>query len=142
MARRERSPRRLVIDTNILVAALLHPGRTPDRALAKVIERGMTLLIDDRIEAEYRDVLWRPKFASIDPARRDGLLDALGCAAERVECVACDIAMIDPADRRFVEVARAGRADALLTGNVKHFPIELGVHVISPAALLADEWPR
>jgi predicted nucleic acid-binding protein len=39
----------------------------------------------------------------------------------------------------FVEVAAAGRADALVTGNVRHFPIgrlRLGVSVVTPRQLI------
>jgi putative PIN family toxin of toxin-antitoxin system len=129
---------RLVIDTNVLVAALLHPGRTPDRAIAAILTRGVIVLLDERIEREYRSVLSRPKFAAIPAARRDSLLSTLLSASERVSGIAeSEDAMIDPDDRVFVEVARAGGAHALVTGNAKHFPSELGLHVLSPAALLA-----
>jgi hypothetical protein len=36
----------------------------------------------------------------------------------------------------FLEVALSGRGDALVTGNVRHFPGSLGVDVCSPRALL------
>jgi hypothetical protein len=36
----------------------------------------------------------------------------------------------------FVEVARSGHADAIVTGNLKHYPSDLGVEVIGPRALL------
>jgi putative PIN family toxin of toxin-antitoxin system len=129
---------RLVIDTNVIVAALLHPGRTPDRALAAIVERGAVVLLDERIEHEYRAVLARPKFAAIPAARRERVLSALFSSSERVTDIhASEDELIDPDDRAFVEVARAGRAHALVTGNAKHFPSELGLSVLSPAALLA-----
>jgi putative PIN family toxin of toxin-antitoxin system len=126
---------RLVIDTNVVVAALLHPGRTPDRALSWALAEG-TLLLDERIEAEYREVLARPKFASIPWQRRDALLAALLGAALRVVAEPAQDAMTDEHDRVFVEVARGGRADALVTGNVRHFPPALGLRVLTPAELL------
>jgi predicted nucleic acid-binding protein len=61
---------RLVLDTNVLVAALLTPGRTPDRALSAIFARGDVVLYDASLEAEYRAVLARPKFRGIDPAAR------------------------------------------------------------------------
>jgi putative PIN family toxin of toxin-antitoxin system len=127
---------RLVIDTNVLVAALLHPGRTPDRALSRALAEG-TLLLDERIEAEYREVLARPKFASIPRQRRDALLAALLRRAERVAAEPAQDAMTDEHDRVFVEVARGGRAEALVTGNIRHFPATLGLCVLTPAELLA-----
>ena len=127
---------RLVIDTNVLVAALLHPGRTPDRALSRALAAA-TLLLDERIEAEYREVLARPKFASIPAPRRDALLGALLRAAEGVAAEPASDPMTDEHDRVFVEVARGGRADALVTGNARHFPPGLGLCVLTPAELLA-----
>ena len=127
---------RLVIDTNVVVAALLHPGRTPDRALARALASS-TLLLDERIEAEYREVLARPKFASIPRPRREALLAALLGAGMRVAAEAVPDAMTDEHDRIFVEVARGGLADALVTGNVRHFPVALGLCVLTPAELLA-----
>ncbi len=64
---------RLVLDTNVLVSALLHPGRTPDLALLALRAAGAVVLVDARVEAEYREVLSRPKFNAVDPARREAL---------------------------------------------------------------------
>lgn len=126
---------RLVVDTNVIVSAALHPERTPDRALSRIHERGAIVLVDDRITSEYRAVLARPKL-SIDPQRRDALLDRLLARAEQVVATPITLALIDDDDRVFIEVARSGAADAIVTGNAKHFPPECGVVVLSPAALL------
>lgn len=125
---------RIVVDTNVIVSALLHPGRTPARALAAA--SGCTVLVDARIEAEYRAVLARRKFASIDPTRRNRLLDALLSEAERVAPDRYAGAMIDADDRMFVEVAIAGEADVIVTGNAKHYPDALPIEVIGPTELL------
>lgn len=129
----ERAPR-LVVDTNVVVSALLHPERTPAQAL--VAARRCTILVDARIEAEYRSVLARKKFASIPAADRDALLDSLLSRAERVVTIAYATSMTDEDDRMFVEVALAGGADAIITGNTKHFPSTLPVEVIGPTELL------
>lgn len=122
------------MDTNVVVSALLHPARTPARALAAA--RRCTVLVDERVEAEYRSVLARRKFASIPAAHRDALLEALLSEAVRVVDVALYTGpMIDADDRMFVEVALAGGADAIVTGNAKHFPTALAVEIIDPAAL-------
>lgn len=128
---------RLVIDTNVLVSALLTPGRTPDLALRALRARGAVVLIDAAIEAEYRDVLARPKFAKVDAARREALLHALldGCARVTVD-TASTHALIDRDDRMFVDVALAGGALAVVTGNTKHYPTGLGFAVWTPAELL------
>jgi len=129
---------RLVIDTNVIVAALLTPGRTPDRALAVALARGDTLLHDARIVEEYRDVLARPKFRRVDPARTAALLASLLAHGEDLGVVAPWVgALIDADDRAFVEVALAGRADAVVTGNTRHYPTDLAFAVLSPTELLA-----
>lgn len=128
---------RLVFDTNVLVSALLNPGRTPDLALSAAFEAGVVALVDARVEAEYREVLSRPKFRKVAPARRDALLEALLSRSERVEAAPVAVALIDDDDRVFIEVALAGEADGIVTGNAKHYPTDLGFEVLSPTALLA-----
>lgn len=129
---------RLVVDTNVVVSALLHPGRTPDQALAAARRQGAVFLADARMEAEYRDVLGRPKLRAIEPVRREALLASLLDGAERVASAQPFVgAMIDDDDRVFVEVALAGGADAVVTGNAKHFPRGLGVDILSPSELLS-----
>jgi uncharacterized protein len=133
---------RLVLDTNVLVSALLGPNRVPAQALAAAMAANATFLVDARIEAEYREVLFRPKFASAPTARRDEILQQVLSRAEQVLVTAPFPGPLpDPDDALFIEVALAGRAYALVTGNVKHFPPGLGFHVLPPATLLAELTP-
>lgn len=130
-------PLRIVVDTNVLVSALLHPDRTPDRALAALRAHRCIVLHDPRIVAEWREVLSRKKFRGIDPARAAEQLEALLALGEPVTNVTpFEGEMTDAGDVPFVEVALAGRADALLTGNVRHYPADLGFEVMPPATLL------
>lgn len=129
---------RLVLDTNLLVSALLKPGSVPDRALTAVWATGAVVLYDSRLEDEYRDVLMRPKFRAIE---RQRIADFLAILRERGHDVgkvaAWNGTMTDDDDRIFVEVALAGRADAIVTGNLRHYPSGLGFDVHPPATLLA-----
>lgn len=129
---------RVVFDTNVLVSALLNPGRTPDLALSAARRAGVVSLVDDRIESEYREVLARPKFRAVDPSRREALLAEVLATSERVTTRADHtFTLVDDDDRAFVEVALDGGADAVVTGNTKHYPTELGFAVLSPTELLA-----
>ncbi len=129
---------RFVVDTNVLISVLLHPGRVPARALLAIWAQNGLVLYDARIVNEYRTVLARPKFRAIEPARTDELLGTLLRRGEDLGVVdAWNGPMPDEDDRMFVEVAIAGRASAMVTGNVKHYPSTLGFEVLPPATLLA-----
>ena len=128
---------RLVIDTNVLVSALLNPGRVPHRAVTVLCLQRCTVLYDRRIAEEYRSVLSRPKFGSIPRDRIDALLaSVLAVGKDLGEVSPWTGELPDADDRPFVEVALAGMADALVTGNVRHFPPGLGMNVLTPAHLL------
>lgn len=126
----------LVVDTNVVVSALLKPGSVPARALDASIERA-TILFDARVVDEYRRVLARPKLR-LDPAASEALVARLVARGRDVgDCPRWAGEMRDEDDRLFVEVALAGRADVLVTGNIADFPFDAGFEVLPPATLLA-----
>ncbi len=130
---------RVVVDTNVLVSALHKPGSVPDRALRALWERGATIVYDARVADEYRSVLARPKFRSIDPRRTEELLGLLFSRGEDAGAVApWEGELPDEGDRIFVELALSARAAAIVTGNIKHYPNDLGFDVLPPATLLAQ----
>jgi predicted nucleic acid-binding protein len=63
------------------------------------------------------------------------LVDSVG---EPVAPSQLDVVLPDPKDLPFIEVAVAASADALVTGNVKHFPkhATAGVPILSLRAFL------
>lgn len=129
---------RVVVDTNVLVSAMLGPGRVPDKLLTTLFERRVHLLYDARIRAEYADVVRRPKFRAIPVERRERMLaDLLAVGTELRDVAPYAGLLADPDDRVFIEVALAGRADALITGNLKDYPQGLGFEVLPPATALA-----
>lgn len=127
---------RVVIDTNVLVSALLKPGSVPDRAVLASFKH-MTVLYDARLLDEYEDVLRRPKM-KLAPMRIEELLATMHRRGVNVgESTPWTGAMTDDDDRMFVEVAITGQADAIVTGNSADFPIDAGFEVLPPAKLLA-----
>ncbi len=125
---------RIVLDTNVLVSAMLTGGGTADMALQLVLQREVVLLADSRILAEYDLVTARPRFG-FDAIERLILLDTLREIAEPVIARPMRLTLPDPDDRVFVEVAVAGQADAIVTGNTKDFvPTRgsLAVSILSP----------
>lgn len=129
---------RIVLDTNVIVSALLKPASVPGRALAAIWAADVVVLYDARIDHEYRDVLRRPKFRAISAQLVDDFLATLSRRGRDLGHVpAWAGTMTDDDDRVFVEVALAGRANAIVTGNIRDYPAGLGFDVHPPATLLA-----
>ena len=119
---------RIVLDTNVLVAAMLTSGGAPSLALQLILQGDARLLVDNRILGEYDEVTSREKFA-FDSAKRRDLLQFLTAVSEHVASRPLRLALPDPEDRMFVEVAVHGRADLMVTGNTRHFVPSDGSHL-------------
>ena len=131
---------RIVVDTNVLVSGLLSPHGPPGRIVDGLVAEELQTLFDDRILDEYRDVLRRPRFG-FGLRDVDDLLDHLVSSGEHVSAPPLNVTLPNIDDLPFLEVAAAGGADALVTGNLKHFPrrAQSGTNVLSPNAFL-DLW--
>jgi putative PIN family toxin of toxin-antitoxin system len=128
----------VVLDTNVIVSGVLNPFGPPGRILDLVLSGDVLLAYDDRILAEYRDVLARKKFG-FDPAPIADLLLYIESEGQHVTAVPLKVELPDPGDVPFLEVAHAARADALVSGNVRHYPLSSrrGIIVLTPADFLA-----
>ena len=128
---------RIVPDTNVLVSALLFPaGRLSWLREAWQSEAVVLLASGDTTRESIR-VLAYPKFRLTADERDDLLADYLPWCetvdvSERLDTPYCR----DPSDRPFLELALAGRADALVTGDddllvlARAFPVP----ILSPNA--------
>ena len=133
------TPPRLVLDTNVLVSALLfHSGRLSWLRGAWSSGR-IRPLAGRETTAELIRVLGYPKFGLIEADRQDLLEDYLPwCESIAVpdpppavpECR-------DPFDRPFMELAIAGGADALVTGDagLQALADVFVVPILTPAGL-------
>lgn len=124
----------IVLDTNVLVSALLSPASAPARVLAWVLAGRIVLCADARILAEYADVLRRPEF-HFNRSQVDEVLDFIRREAVPVQGLPSPVSGPDPDDMSFVEVCLAGPAQCVVTGNFKHFPASIRklVRVVTPA---------
>lgn len=125
---------RVVIDTNVVVSGIINPHGPPARVLDAVLARAVLVLHDDRILDEYRQVLRRPVFG-FAPGHIDALLDFIEASGEHISTRDIGVVLPDPTDLPFLEVAVLGSADALVSGNLKHFKPKMGrykVNVCSP----------
>jgi putative PIN family toxin of toxin-antitoxin system len=128
---------KIVLDTNVLVSGLLSPFGPPGEIVRLVSGGLMTVCLDARVVAEYREVLLRPKFG-FEPDAVATLVDYLSASGEMVAGNPVAARLPDPDDEAVLEVALAGSADCLVTGNLIHFPPDAraGVLVLSPADLI------
>lgn len=129
---------RIVLDTNVLVSGLHNPDGAPGRIVDLVMGGKVQLLYDDRILGEYLDVLACPEL-KIDSSLAQAVVGYIRLAGERITALPLPAdGLPDPVDLPFAEVAISGAADALVTGNAKHFAKwkEQGNTVLSPAQFL------
>jgi uncharacterized protein len=127
---------RVVIDTNVLVAALIQPAGFCGRVLDLVADGAVEACVDDRILAEYAEALSRRKFRFPTDLVHT-VLDFFRQAGIPIVAHPLDITLPDPDDLPFLEVAASGHA-VLVTGNRRHFPKSATgpVRVFSPAEYL------
>ena len=124
-----------VIDTNVFVSAFI--TKNPNSATTKVVDAlaqgKITLLYNREILAEYTEVLSRVHF-HISKSRLETLINYIyehGIVTNRTTF---NELLIDEDDRVFYEVSLSKDNSFLVTGNLKHFPID--PRVVTPAQML------
>ena len=127
----------IVLDTNVIVSGILRPYSKAASILRLVATGAITLAYDLRIFSEYRDVLNRPKF-TFAKEDIDAFLDQVEKEGVVVSVMPLKFRLPDPEDESFLEVALAGKAKAIVTGNKRHFPKKEyeGTKILSPAEFL------
>ena len=127
----------IVLDTNVIVSGILRPYSKAASILRLVATGAITLAYDLRIFSEYRDVLNRPKFP-FAKEDIDAFLDQVEKEGVVVSVMPLKFRLPDPEDESFLEVALAGKAKAIVTGNKRHFPKKEyeGTKILSPAEFL------
>jgi len=131
---------RIVIDTNVLVSAMLTPDGNAWRVVLAVTSGMCKLLLDERIMFECRSVLKRSKFG-LNEADVDLLCDFLERVGEIIVPMPISSQLPDANDLSFIEVAVSGKADVIVTGNSKHYPSgirrKFDLTVLTPTEFLA-----
>lgn len=130
---------KLVLDTNVMVSALLKPMSKPARILRLILQGDVEIVINEHILAEYYEVLGRPKFA-LDMDKVNLILAFFRQSAIKAPAMAEPLQLPDMDDVPFIEAALSARADALVTGNKKHFPAGKckGIRILTPAEYLTS----
>lgn len=113
---------RIVVDTNVVVSGTLIDEGLPSAILDLAANKRILMVVSPAIMAEYEAVLRRPRL-KIAPARVDRVLSVIRKTSSLVKTSGTLAISCDESDNRFYECAEAGKADFLITGNTKHFPI-------------------
>jgi uncharacterized protein len=122
--------RHAVLDTNILVSALMRPDGPPGRVMAEVKAGRLVPVISPTILQEYEQVLKRPHLR-LDAARIDAALDAMRTLGTMMGAEPPPPrGLPDESDWPFIACALAAGCP-VITGNTRDFPAALGVSVMT-----------
>ena len=109
--------KRYVIDTNVLVSAILLSQSRPQLAFDYALESGSLLVSSETLE-ELRTVLMRPKFARYhDLEVRMFFYEVFCQSVQIVNIIQAVTECRDPKDDKFLEVAVNGDADMIISGD-------------------------
>jgi putative PIN family toxin of toxin-antitoxin system len=114
---------RVVVDTNVIVSALMNINGIPAKILSLILSGNVKILYDNRIIFEYIDVLSRKEFGFPKEIIND-MIDFLKHDGEFINSEYIKTKFSDETDKKFYEVYKSGGAEYLITGNIKHFPKE------------------
>ena len=108
---------RVVLDTNVVVSALLLAESIPRRAFDRAFTQG-TLLMSVPILLELAEVLHRKQFNRylLEDERMRFLVGLLK-DSELLEITEAITECRDPKDNKFLELAFCGKADCIISGD-------------------------
>ena len=130
---------RAVLDTNVLVSALISPGGASAQLLLELRAGGFELILSPLLLAELREVLGRDKFrryvteaeadAYVELIRREGVVRTDPSPSPEPMSA-------DPDDEYLIDLARDAGADALVAGDAHLLDLRSVIPALTPAAFL------
>jgi putative PIN family toxin of toxin-antitoxin system len=127
---------RVVLDTNIVVSAMLRSGGLPEAVFNLAVDRVVQLCVAEAIMAEYEEVLHRARL-HIHPDKVTNALGRIREAGLLVTPTTPVTAARDPDDAIFLECAQAADAQYLVTGNQIDFPdVWAGTRIVTARQFL------
>jgi len=130
---------RVVVDTNVLVRALIRPHGTVDPVVLRLRHGDYTLLYAQSLLEELLDVLNRPHIRHKYGLTEEDIETVVGLILLRGEAVVPEqriSACRDP--NKFLEVAVAGKADVIVSGDKDLLVLHpfAGIPILSPGDFL------
>ena len=137
---------RIVVDTNVLAAALISPDGTNREILRRCLLGTYKPLLSNALFSEYEDVAARPAILErcpVDRAHVTALLEAICSVAEWVPIFYLwRPNLTDEGDNHVLELAAAGNAGWIVTNNVRDFSkAELrfpDIQIVTPNDMLRE----
>lgn len=137
--------KRITLDTSVIATALRSATGAGNAILRLVAQQKIIPLVTPALFLEYEDVLKRPEQRlvtglSVDDI--DGFLAALASACEPVEIrFQWRPQLLDAGDEMVLETAINGRAEAIVTYNIRDFlpaADRFGLRVLRPGEVLKE----
>lgn len=111
---------KIVLDTNIILSAILSENGQPAKIFDLFLEKEVILYYCEAMIDEYKDVLSRERFG-ISRERVGRIINIIRKLGLNAEPKSSTFPMEDESDRIFYDTAHEVYA-WLVTGNVKHYP--------------------
>jgi len=131
---------RLVIDSNVWIAALLAPKGTARRLIDAVLERELTVLMSEATFTELVERLQRPKFDRYRDSQAWDLFlsELVELASWHEDSESATGVCRDVDDDKFLSLAVTGEADVLITGDgdLLELGSYSGIPVMTPAQFM------
>ena len=125
-----------VIDTNVLVSAMLRWDSVPGCVLEQAFVGDIIPLLNEQVLKEYMEVLKRPKF-HFEEEKINIIIDGMVKRGVFVDAEHTGQVLPDPKDIVFYEIVMEKRKyneAFLIMGNMKHFPSE--PYIVTPREML------
>jgi uncharacterized protein len=127
---------RVVLDTNILVSALIGNSYPKQIIYDCIFNQKIIVCVSPQILKEYHDVLKRPKFDKFKDFNKKALIliEYFEKIAEYHEPSIILDFISDEADNRFLELAITAKAQYIVTGNFTDFDFSEyeSIKIVSP----------
>jgi len=131
-----------VLDTNILISAVITPRGTPAKVLQAWREGAFDLIASPPLLYEIKNTLSRPKIAHRYRLTTEDISDVLALLASGATLVtgtiSISVPITDPDDIPVLACAVEGQADYLVTGDgdLLHLRSYQGIQIIRPTDFL------
>ena len=136
---------KIVIDTNVIISALIHRSYPNFIVNQLFIEQKIQLCISEDLMAEYYEVIARPKFSKFQDFffRAEALLTEIAIKAVKYQPTQKLHLISDADDNMILELADVCEADFIITGNKNDFtfPNYKQTKIVSPREYWENHQP-